>query len=308
METYYSNLLYKKLSFSKNIIFDLSDFPFGEILYFSFIFILIYFFFRDTKSITYTVSSILIIIYFFYISWGVNYFRIPLHKSISQEVYLNEKKIETLTRFISIQCNKLKKEINTKKIGNKNNLNSYKNIIESKNQKFKYSNFSIILSYLGIKGYYNPFTNEANVNSEIPDILIPVTIYHELAHKQGFASESDANFIGFFNAYKSHEAEIQYSASFFAFRYLYHDLYKMNPNSAENIYESLNSEVKNDFSIVSNFWLYYSNRFQKIQKNIFDLFLKTNGQKKGINSYDEVVKLLLFTFDGKNKFIFDENN
>ena len=115
METYYSNLLYKKLSFSKNIIFDLSDFPIGEILYFSFIFSLIYFFFRDTKSITYTVSSILIIIYFFYISWGVNYFRIPLHKSISQEVYLNEKKIETLTRFISIQCNKLKKEINTKK-------------------------------------------------------------------------------------------------------------------------------------------------------------------------------------------------
>ena len=52
----------------------------------------------------------------------------------------------------------------------------------------------------------------------------------------------------------------------------------------------------------------HSNRFQKIQKYIFDLFLKTNGQKKGINSYDEVVKLLLFTFDGKNKFIFDENN
>ena len=308
METYYSSLLYKKLSFSKNIIFDLTDFAIGEILYFSLIFSLIYFFFRGTKSIIYSVSSILIIIYFFYISWGVNYFRLPLHKSISQEVYLNEKKIETLTRFISIQCNKLKKEINTKKTGNKNNLNSYKNIIESKNKKFKYSNFSIILSYLGIKGYYNPFTNEANVNSEIPDILIPVTIYHELAHKQGFASESDANFIGFFNAYNNHDAEIQYSASFFAFRYLYHDLYKMNPNSAENIYESLNSEVKNDFSIVSNFWLYYSNRFQKIQKNIFDLFLKTNGQKKGINSYDEVVKLLLFTFDGKNKFIFDENN
>ena len=308
METYYSNLLYKKLSFSKNIIFDLTDFPIGEILYFSFIFSLIYFFFRGTKSIIYTVSSILIIIYFFYISWGVNYFRLPLQKSISQEVFLDDKKIETLTRFISIQCNKLKKEINTKKKGNKNNLNSYKNIIESKNKKFKYSNLSIILSYLGIKGYYNPFTNEANVNSEIPDILIPVTIYHELAHKQGFASESDANFIGFFNAYNNHEAEIQYSASFFAFRYLYHDLYKMNPNSAENIYESLNSEVKNDFSIVSNFWIYYSNRFQKIQKNIFDLFLKTNGQKKGINSYDEVVKLLLFTFDGKNKFIFDENN
>ena len=49
-------------------------------------------------------------------------------------------------------------------------------------------------------------------------------------------------------------------------------------------------------------------KIQKIQKKIFDLFLRTNGQMKGINSYNEVVTLLLFTFDGKNKFIFDENN
>ena len=86
---------------------------------------------------------------------------------------------------------------------------------------------------MGIKGYYNPFTNEANVNSKIPKVLIPVTVYHELAHKNGFASESDANFIGFFNAYNNYNTEIQYSACFFAFRYLYNDLYKMNPNSAK---------------------------------------------------------------------------
>ena len=69
---------------------------------------------------------------------------------------------------------------------------------------------------MGIKGYYNPFTNEANVNSRIPEILIPVTVYHELAHKKGFASESDANFIGFLNAYNNYDIDIQYSANFFA--------------------------------------------------------------------------------------------
>ena len=286
----------------------MTDFATGEILYCSFICSIIFYLFRNTLSINFIISSTLIVIYFFYISWGLNYFRPPLERSISKEVVISEKKIENLTKYFSIQCNKLKKEINSKKKNKTDYLILYKNLIESKNEKFKYSNFSIILSYLGIKGYYNPFTNEANVNSEIPDILIPVTIYHELAHKKGFASETDANFIGFLNAYNNDNIEIQYSASFFAFRYLYHDLYKMNPNIAKNIYESLNSEVKNDFSIVSNFWLYYSNRFQKIQKKIFDLFLRTNGQKKGINSYNEVVTLLLFTFDGKNKFIFDENN
>ena len=65
---------------------------------------------------------------------------------------------------------------------------------------------------MGIRATTIPFTNEANVNSKIPQVLIPVTIYHELAHKNGFASESDANFIGFFNAYNNYNTEIQYSA------------------------------------------------------------------------------------------------
>ena len=292
----------------KNMFFDLTDTAIGEILYFAFMSCLIYFLVRKRISINYIISSILIIVYFFYVSWGINYFRLPLGNYVSQEVVESDTKIENLARYISSKCNKLKNEINSKKISNKNSLNPYKDIIENENQKFKYSNFSIILSYMGIKGYYNPFTNEANINSDIPLIQIPVTIYHELAHKKGFASERDANFIGFLNAYNSNNIEIQYSATFFAFRYLYYDLYKINPNIAKDIYENLSSEVKNDFATVSNFWTYYSNGFQIFQQKIFDFFLKTQGQKKGVNSYNDIVKLLLYTFDGKNKFIFDENN
>ena len=289
------------------MVFDSTDFAIGEILYFSFVCIITFSLLRNTITITYIISSILLVVCFFYFSWGLNYFRLPLERFISKEVIISEKKIEKLTKLFSVQCNKLKQEINSKEKNKTDYLNSYKNIIESKGQNFKYSNLSLILSYMGINGYYNPFTNEANINSRIPEILIPITIYHELAHKKGYASESDANFIGFLNAYNDYNIKIQYSANFFALRYLYYDLRKINPNLAKNIYESLSSDVKNDFSIVSNFWMYYANRFQKIQKGIFDLFLKTQGQKKGIESYNDVVKLLLFTFDGKNKFILNEN-
>ena len=289
------------------MIFDLTDFAIGEILYLSFLCVIMIFFLRNTISITYIISSILIIVYFFYLSWGLNYFRFPLERFISSEVVISEKNIENLTKLFSVQCNKLKQDINSKKKTKTDYLNSYKSLIEPKGQNFKYSNFSLILSYMGIKGYYNPFTNEANINSRIPEILIPVTIFHELAHKKGFASESDANFIGFLDAYNNYDIEIQYSANFFAFQYLYNELHKMNPSLAKDIYGSLSNDVKNDFSIVTNFWRYHANRFEKIQKVIFDIFLKTQGQKKGLKSYNEVVKLLLFTFDGKNKFILDEN-
>ena len=299
--------MYKKLSLFKNLFFDLTDFAAGEILYLSFIYIIIFNLFKNNLSINLILSSTLITIYFFYVSWGINYFRLPLQGYINNEFLVNEKKIENLTKFFSAQCNLLKKQINSKKKSEKDDLDFYKNLIESKDEKFKYSNLNLILSYMGIKGYYNPFTNEAIVNSRIPRVLIPVTIYHELAHRQGLASESDANFIGFLKAYNHNSSQIRYSANFFAFRYLYNDLYKINPNLAKDVYNSLSEGVKKDLSVVRNYWIYYQNKYQKIQKSIFDLFLKTQGQEKGINSYNEVVKLLLFTFDGENNFILNEN-
>ena len=39
---------------------------------------------------------------------------------------------------------------------------------------------SKVLSYLGISGVYFPFTGEANVNTLLPDALLPSTICHEL--------------------------------------------------------------------------------------------------------------------------------
>ena len=304
---YYSDLLYKKLSFFKNLFFDLTDFAIGEIIYFSFISIVLFNFLKNNISINKIVSSALVIIYFFYISWGLNYFRPPLVGSINNDIMINEEKIENLTKFFSNQCNLLKKDINFRKESETDYLNFYKYLIECTNEKFKYSNINFILSYMGIKGYYNPFTNEANINSRIPKVLIPVTIYHELAHRHGFASERDANFVGFLKAYNHNSSEIRYSASFFAFRYLYSDLYKINPNLAKDVYKSLSDAVRKDISAVTDYWTLYENRFQVIQKSIFDLFLKTQGQKKGINSYNEVVKLLLSTFDGENKFILNDN-
>ena len=73
---------------------------------------MIFFFLINTISITYTTSSILIIVYFFYVSWGLNYFRLPLERFISKEFVISEKNIENLAKLFSVQCNKLKQEIN----------------------------------------------------------------------------------------------------------------------------------------------------------------------------------------------------
>jgi hypothetical protein len=61
----------------------------------------------------------------------------------------------------------------------------------------KPSLISVPLSYMGFGGYLNPFTNEAQVNDCLPKYNFPTTTLHEMAHQIGYASESEANFIGF---------------------------------------------------------------------------------------------------------------
>ena len=51
--------------------------------------------------------------------------------------------------------------------------------------------------YGGFLGYYNPFSGEAQVNTKVPAFIIPFTACHEIGHQLGFASESEASFVGY---------------------------------------------------------------------------------------------------------------
>ncbi len=56
---------------------------------------------------------------------------------------------------------------------------------------------SKLLCYTGITGIYSPFTGEPNVNVAVPDIYIPFTTLHEMAHQRGYGSEDEANFLAY---------------------------------------------------------------------------------------------------------------
>ena len=56
---------------------------------------------------------------------------------------------------------------------------------------------SHLWSYTWITGMYFPFYVEANVNTDAPQMSLPNTILHELAHTIGIAREDEANFAAF---------------------------------------------------------------------------------------------------------------
>ena len=88
---------------------------------------------------------------------------------------------------------------------------------------------------MGFSGYINPFTLEANINYNIPNISLPVTITHEIAHQIGYAFEDEANFIAIKTLTKSKNNYLRYSGNLMAVQYLLSEIRKLEPSNTQII-------------------------------------------------------------------------
>jgi len=130
----------------------------------------------------------------------------------------------------------------------------------------------------------------------IPKTILPTTTTHEMAHQIGFAAENEANFIGFLAALFNDDPYFKYSAYRMATRYAIFELYKRDKDAFEVEYKALNKGILIDFKSTSDFWNTYKNPFEPIVKKGYNIYLKSNNQIKGINSYNYVVDLLISYF------------
>ena len=134
------------------------------------------------------------------------------------------------------------------------------------------------------------------MNRLIPKTILPTTTTHEMAHQIGFAAENEANFIGFLAALSNDDPYFKYSAYRMATRYAIFELYKRDRDAFEIVYKTLNKGILIDFKSSSDFWNTYKNPFEPIVKKGYNIYLKSNNQVKGINSYNYVVDLLISYF------------
>ena len=260
-------------------------------------------------------TAVLSVIYFcFYLFWGLNYYRQPLYKNLEYKTtsYSNEELIN-LTKYLVSKLNQshltITKSDSLSVIVPHSNQEiyllakkGYKKLTEN-NSLFNYkygraknSLISVFQSYNGTSGYLNPFTGEAQVNRLIPKTILPTTTTHEMAHQVGFAAENEANFIGFLAALSNDDPYFKYSAYRMATRYAIFELYKRDRDAFEIVYKTLNKGILIDFKSSSDFWNTYKNPFEPIVKKGYNIYLKSNNQVKGINSYNYVVDLLISYF------------
>jgi hypothetical protein len=157
----------------------------------------------------------------------------------------------------------------------------------------KPSLLSILSSYMGTGGYYNPFTGEAQVNYLIPASLQPFITCHEIAHQLGYAKEHEANFVGFLAARESTDTSILYSAYLDMFLYVNRQLYSIDSAQARQNLQQLNPAVQRDLADIRSFNLRYQGKIDEFVSVFYDRFLKLNQQPEGQRAYSSVVKWIL---------------
>ncbi|WP_316821444.1 DUF3810 domain-containing protein [Pedobacter gandavensis] len=313
IEKYYSNGLYLVSSLIQRWISSLFPFPVGDFIYlFLILFILrsLYIFFKklvqkklkktDRINIPLQLLNFGLILYLvFKILWGLNYSRPTITKElgISNEKYstadlvlLGEYFISRLNNLQSIK----KERYNLDQLERKAKL-SYDSLKQS-NPFFNYPIPSVkavlnswIVTKIGIEGYYNPVSGEANVNMRLPTTSLPFVTCHEIAHQLGIGREDEANLIGYLVATNSSDKNFQYSAAYNMLRSILFEIKIKSPEDYQRLYATINPVTLNDFKIERAFWRKYNSDMYGYMDVALDSFLKLNNQKKGTDSYQDIV-------------------
>ena len=150
-----------------------------------------------------------------------------------------------------------------------------------------------VLSRVGITGIYFPFTGEPNVNTTLPDAMLPFSAAHEVAHQRGFAREDEANYVGYLACRLHPDADFRYAGLLAASYYAMAALHLVDPSAALRVRAGRSEAVLRDEAAIRAWTLRYRGRASEVGQRVNDAYLKTQGQAEGVRSYGRMVDLLL---------------
>ncbi|MCM5663126.1 DUF3810 domain-containing protein [Galbibacter mesophilus] len=324
IEKYYSNFLYQFISKGFRYTFGWIPFSIGDLFYTLLVVFIIRFlilkgkyFFYSTRVFFREVFFVISFIYFvFHLFWGLNYYRLPIHKKLnlssdytSEELYdFTEKLIEKSNTIhsklvaddsIMVKIPYSKAEIYNKTMDGYRVLGKEIPAFSYHPKSIKTSLYSTALTYMGYSGYLNPFTNEAQVNGLQVDFKYPTVSCHEQAHQIGYSAENEANFIAFLAATANEDLYFQYSGYIYVLRYCLGEVKRRDIKKFEEYNEIVHGGIIKNYIEVANFWKRHKTKAEPAFKQTYNNFLKANNQKEGLKSYSYVVALLVNYYKDK---------
>ena len=317
VEQFYSRQFYPLFAYLPKTLFSWIPFSVGDIFYVFLVCCILWGFIQFCSSLLRRrwasaqkrLMQVLVVVMsayiYFYISWGLNYYRIPLAQQLAlntSDTIVERDYIEILDRYMT-EINQLREQLDTNVL-NRNVArkeleelmrapSEYLPMLSHTQVKAKQPLFSTAVSYFTVTGYFNPFTQEVQVNAIMPMASYPFTVVHELAHQMGIGFEDECNFIAFLMLHNHTNAWYRYAAYYETVQYLLRPLYYTDPSLYESYVAKLSEEVRRDYALERSFWQQYQGAFNRVTNFFYGSYLRHNNQPEGMARYSQMSRLVI---------------
>lgn len=318
IEHFYSGKLFPVFAIIGQTVGNWIPFDLGDCLYSSCILVfllLLFLIFRSLLSRNYPkalrllvglVNLVLLLILCFYLFWGLNYFRTPLEKRIGLAMDVKNpcELLETTALCIDM-ANKYRSLLDS------NDLHQCDRTIFNQAQLLLATNgilkpylfvyrpivkaplTNMHVNYTMVAGYFNPFSQEAQVNTAMPIFSKPFTACHELGHQAGIGFEDEANLIGFIVCTSSDDRLFNYSAYYNAMFMLLSQVFLEDRGSYFNLLKLIDNNVLQDAEQENAYWRRFDGVLNHASTKFYNEYLQLNNQPEGLKRYSRMTKLLI---------------
>ncbi len=307
----YNNYVFRPFQSFRNLVFDAVPFSVGDLLYliglFAAIATLVRWIYLLTKlrtmahelaySLFNTAITLVTIYLLFFVGWGGNYYR-PTLSRFWQLPAIQAHPKDILLPYDSLLVSRLNALAPAYqglpfKTTNRRARAYFLKLTNARTEligiKAKASLFGHFMQYLGIQGYYNPFTGEAQVNHMLPEFMLPFVVCHEMAHQSGIAAEDDANLLAYAICTSAPDSAFVYSGYFNLWLYAQSRLRRIDSTAANNLFARLNPLSHSQVDTLRAIRKKYRSGLSEYSMELYDRYLRLHDQKEGIESYTHVV-------------------
>lgn len=307
----YADNIFVPFQSLRNVLFGWSQLSFGDLLYFlaavyllSLIIKWIYYIIKLKQhsaklgqSLLNTATFISGVYLLFLIGWGGNYYKPSLstYWYVDSTVWVEGQSELLYDSFLIEQLNIYAtnyKPVPFKEV-RKAAMSYYKNHTDCKARlhglNIKPSIYGYFMQHLGIQGYYNPITGEAQVNRFLPSFMLPFVVLHEMAHQAGIAAEDDANLLAYTIGIQSNDSSFRYAAYLNMWLYNHSKLKQQDSLLANEMKEMLNPVTTQHLDTLRQIRERYRSELSSYSTIMYDAYLKALQQEEGIGSYSEVI-------------------
>lgn len=259
------------------------------------------------------------LVFFFLVLWGFNYHRTPIFQQLSlnpKSLNLEQLKSEIeITKRLVVQyrgrittdssaINSIMEYADLEKLV-RANMNEHLEILglnftgKPRTKQFPPPGF---MRKMGILGIYFPFTGESYIDPSLHPLEQPFTVAHEMAHSYGVTDEGEANFIAWVICTNSEDPLLRYSGHLRLFQYQLRDFYRIAPDEYKEWVKNLSLGIRNDLNSIREISEAIKPFSMELSRKSNDIFLKSQGVKAGVNSYQQL-PMLAFAWRKRMNFL-----